>query len=41
MNIREYIKTLLYQHRLYENKQTLMEMKNNLKILEARGWNQI
>lgn len=40
-NITESIKTLLYQYRLYQNKETLAEMKQNLKVLEERGWKQI
>lgn len=37
MNIREYIKTLLYQHRLYEDKKTLLKLKHNLRVLEEKA----
>lgn len=36
MNIAEYVKTLLYQYRLYEDKAKLLKMKQNLKELEAK-----
>ena len=34
MNIREYVKTLLYRYRLNQDKAKLLEMKHNLRILK-------
>lgn len=30
MNLREYVKSLIYEYRLNKNKETLLEMKHNL-----------
>ena len=34
MNIREYVKSLIYKYRLHKNKAKLLEMKHNLRLIK-------
>lgn len=34
MNIREYVKSLIYEYRLSKSKAKLLEMKHNLRLIK-------